>query len=256
MLALDRNRAVILLFEFLWGLAMPFVYYSTVLPGYLRHLGLAGVWIGLAPALHSGALALVQPLSAYAIQPGARRLARMRAAYALGACAYAVLGLQVLWGTPPVDAGGLSVAGLVTLAAVLAFAVAVGTGDPHYMALVVGAVPAEQRGRYFGMRMVCLGLGGIAGGTLAEQTLRLAPAPANFGWCFLLGGLLYVASTLCMAFYRDAPEKEEPDPPPSSFRSFLAERMLPQMREGAFPSYLLAVVFFSLGSCGFPFLAL
>ena len=59
----DRNRAAILLFELLWGLAMPLVYYSTVLPGYLRQVGVDNAWVGMAPALHMGTMAVVQPLS-------------------------------------------------------------------------------------------------------------------------------------------------------------------------------------------------
>lgn len=245
---LNRNRAAVLLFEFLWGVAMPFVYHSTILPGYLRHLGVAAAWIGVAPALHNGVLALVQPLSAYAIQPGVRRVSRMRLAYALGSCAYVLLGLLVL--------GGLrdpATCLWVTLSAVLGFALAVGTGDPHYMAVVVAAIPPEQRGRYFALRMVCLGLGGIAGGALAEQVLRIA-APLNFGACFLLGGLLYAGSTLSMALYRADPAPELPAR--AGFGAFLADRLLPQMRERAFRAYLVAVVFFALAACGFSFLGL
>src|SRR5687767_10073184 len=160
----------------MWGVALPFFYYSTVVPGYLNSLGIPKVWIGLVPALHSGALALVQPLSAYWIPEDER-------------------GLRDPW-------IGLA----ATLAAELALSVFIGMGDPQYMAVVVNAVSPAVRGRFFGRRMVVLGLGGIAGGFAAEQVLKHVAEPLNFGWCFLLGGLLVVASTQIMHLYRETPE--------------------------------------------------
>lgn len=245
----DRNRAAILVFEFLWGLAMPLVQYSTVLPGYLRHLGVANVWIGLAPALYNGALALVQPIAAYAIPAGPRRLGRMRCIYMAGSLGYVVAGLAVLGGISS-PAAGLAAALLATGL----FAVTTGIGDPPYMGLVTGAVRPEQRGRFFGLRFVCLGTGGIAGGMLAEQTLLAEAAPANFGLCFLVGGLLYLLSTFSMAFYRDRtpPEPKAPD----GFRRFVADRLLARFQQPAFRAYALAVVLLGLAVGGFPFLAL
>src|SRR5687767_8737288 len=92
-LILDRNRAAILVFEFFWGVATPFVFASTVIPGYLQHLGVSNALIGLVPALHGGLLAIVQPLSAYRIPGGEGRVGRMRAIYSIAACAYAAMGL-------------------------------------------------------------------------------------------------------------------------------------------------------------------
>src|SRR3954466_13137612 len=91
-LASDRNRAAVLAFEFLWGIAMPFIQCSTVLPGYLRHLGVANAWIGLVPALYNASLAMVQPLSAYAIAARPGRLWRLRLICVVGACGYVGLG--------------------------------------------------------------------------------------------------------------------------------------------------------------------
>jgi MFS family permease len=228
---------------------MPFVQYSTVLPGFLRHFDVPKALIGLAPALYNGIQAIIQPLSAYMIRSGPRRLGQMRRAYITGACGYVLLGVAVLAGLPS-SAAAL----LAALIAVVGFAVATGIGDPHYMALVIAAVSPEQRGRYFGLRTVCLGLGGVGGGVLVATLLRTAAAPENFGRCFLAGGLLYIVSTFSALLYRDraASTKE----PRDGFRTYVVDSILPRVRDRGFRSYLIAVVFFSLAAGGFPFLSL
>lgn len=245
-----RNRRVILAFEFMWGVAMPFVLVSTVLPGYLRHLGVANVWIGLAPALHNGAISLIQPLSAYAIPPGVRRLGRMRLMYLVAALAYVGLGAAILIGLSG------AVAGLIAaLLAELLFSLAVGAGDPHYMELANSATTPSRRGRFFGLRAVALGCGGILGGEFAARLLRSTPPPHNFGWSLTVGGLLYVLSLGSMMFYREVPARPAPLAT-RAFGAYFRERILGQARSAGFKAYLAAVILFSTAACGFPFLAL
>jgi len=248
-LVLHRNRAVILAFEFLWGLAMPFVSVMVLIPGYLKYLRVDNVWIGLAPAIHMGAIALIQPFSAYVIGPGVRRLRQMRTLYSVGAFGFVLLGLLVLYGVHSATFGLIA-----TLVAVGLFAVAAGAGDPHYMEIVVASVSLTQRGRYFGLRALCLGLGGVAGGALTGVLLYLAATPRDFGYCFLAGGLLFAGSTLVLLFFRD-------DPTPAaerhaSFRHFLRERIIPLVRRRQFRWYLISISCFALASCGLPFLPL
>ncbi len=246
----DGNRRAVLLFETLWGLAMPLVYHATVIPGFLRHLGVPNSVIGLVPALHNGLLALLQPFSTYAIPGSERRVGRMLRAYGLGASGFVLLGLLLFGGLR--DTAALLAA---TLLVVAGFASACGIGDPHYMQVVVDSVPEAQRGRYFGLRMLCLGSGGIAGGAMAALWLRLAAPPLNFAACFVAGGLLYLLSTQSMRLYRERPTSGDAlDRAP--FRDYVADRLLPQARDPAFRAYLLAIVLFSLAASGFPFLGL
>jgi len=248
-LVLHRNRAAILAFEFLWGLAMPFVSVMVLIPGYLKYLGVDNVWIGLAPSIHMGAIALIQPFSAYVIRPGARRLKQMRTLYMTGSGGFVLLGLLVLYGIHAPLFGLCA-----TLVAVGLFAVGAGAGDPHYMEIVVASVSLQQRGRYFGLRAVCLGLGGILGGALTGVLLHFAATPLDFGYCFLAGGLLFGGSTLVLLFYRD-------DPAPGaarhgSFGDFLRERIVPLVRREQFRWYLISISCFALAACGLPFLPL
>lgn len=248
-LILERNRFAILLFELTWGLAMPLIYHATVVPGYLRHLGVANLWIGLVPSIHTGIYAVIQPYAAYVFRPGPRRLGLMRAIYVLTGVGYVALGLMVLRGMPA-PAAALA----LVLAVELLAAVTTGTGDPQYATLVVESVSTQQRGFYFGLRAVLLGAGGVVGGFLAAEALRAAAPPANFGVSFVAGGTLLILSTLSMALFRDRPAAAGSDD--GSFRSYLQARVLPRVRQPEFRRFLTANVLFALSTCGFTFLGL
>lgn len=245
----ERNRGVILSFEFLWGVGLPFVAAMTLIPGFLENIGINKVWIGLVPALYTGAIAVVQPLSAYVIRVNARRLKKMRRLYMLGSLGYVLLGVAVLGGLE------MPLALLVcTLLAVLLFSVTAGMGDPHYVDLVVAAVTTQQRGRYFGLRAICLALGGVIGGQLSAVVLGLGDAPFNFGLCFIIGGVLFFVSTFSLLWFHD---KSTPiDERLPNFRIFLSERIMPLLRHDAFRMYLISLIFFTLAASSFSFLGL
>jgi MFS family permease len=173
----------------------------------------------------------------------------MRGFYLLAAVGYTLLGAAIFGGMRDPWVGLAA-----TLVAELALSVFIGMGDPQYMAIVVNAVSPAVRGRFFGRRMVILGLGGIAGGFAAEQVLKHVAEPLNFGWCFLLGGLLVIASTQIMHVYRESPEP--PAPRTADLRGYLKERIIGRAQEGPFRTYLIAIVLFSLSASAFPFLGL
>ncbi len=244
-----RNRFAILLFELTWGLAMPLMYHATMVPGYLRYLGIANAWIGLVPAIHTGIYAIIQPYAAFRWRPGPRRVTVMRLIYVLTGAGYVLLGLLVLRGFP-LPAAGLA----VVLAVELLAAVTTGAGDPQYANLVVESISPRQRGFFFGLRAVLLGVGGIVGGLLAAHLLKVAVAPSNFGASFVCGGTLLMLSTLSMALYRDRPP--QPEDKNASFRGYLQERVLPRVRHTEFRTYLAASVLFTLSTSGFTFVSL
>jgi MFS family permease len=245
----DRNRRSILAFELLWGLAMPFAYASTVLPGFLRSLDVSTGWIGLVPAIHSGVVALVQPVSAHRFRPQKRRLRAVRLVYSGGSVGYILLGLMVLGGmrSPMVCL-------VSTVLATLLFAVTTGVADPQYMELVVHAVEPEWRGRFFALRTVLLGIGGILGGAGAELILRLLPSPANFGASIFGAGMLYAGSTMSLLFYR---ERVAPPPPiREPFLAYARRSLVPLIMDPRFGAFLAAGSCFGLAVAGYSFLAM
>ncbi|MEO6906644.1 MAG: MFS transporter, partial [Abditibacteriaceae bacterium] len=249
-LLFERNRAVIVWFEFLFGLALPFVAVMTLLPGYFDYLGVSKVWIGALPALQCGVTVLVQPWSIYRIRPGKRRLRNMRLAYTSCGLSYVVLGILVMrGGMPP------ALAVFATLLAVMIFSVAAAVADPHYYVYVVESVDALIRGRYFGLRLAFSSTGGMIGGLLAALILRDLHAPMNFGLCILLGGILLAASTLIWNFYR---KSEETTPPRNTtgFRHFIGRRIWTFLQERDFRVFAVSVILFGLSTLAYPFLAL
>lgn len=123
----ERNRAVILGFEFFWGAAMTCVALMTLLPGYFDFLGVSKIWIGALPALKCAVTVVAQPWSIYRIRPGWRRLRNMRLAYTFCGLGYVVLGVLVMRGWMPP-----ALAVFATLLAVMIFSIAISVADPHY----------------------------------------------------------------------------------------------------------------------------
>ncbi len=248
-LVLDRNRACILLFEFLWGVAIPFVYHQTVVPGFLQSLGVAATWVGLGPAMHNGLLAVVQPISAYRFRPGVRRARALRIVYSFVGLAYLGLG-GIVWTQRPEP----GVAFALTMGALALAATATGVGDPCYQNLVVESIPDGTRGRFFAMRLAFVGLGGLIGGQFAEAALRGSRDQAGYAMSFMLGGVLILTSTFSLAPFLDGEVEERPRA--VSFLEHLSGRVGPLLKDRAFRGFLISVLLFALSVTVFPFLAL
>jgi MFS family permease len=246
-LVVHRNRAVILAFDFLWGIAMPAVSITTLLPGFFRSIGIGNMWIGLIIALSTAVSSTVQPFSAFAIKPNHRRLRKMRRAYLFCPLGFLLLGIALLSGVASPMAG----LGFTMLAVVLFYGSSA-TGDPHYSEMVVAAVDEEERGRYFAIRALVLGAGGILGGVLASYILRSAPPPTNFGWSFLIGALLVAFSSLSMKYYRDPPVSE-PEPA-TKFHRYLWEKLRTWGRDRDLRNLLISSAFVALAVACLPFL--
>lgn len=247
-LCYNRNRGSILSFEMLWGVGSPFVSATILLPAFLDSLHFPHAWIGMAPAVQSGLMALTQPLSAYALPGGKHRLRQLRLSYAAGTIGYLLLGLLALRGSAP---PGLIL--MATLLATVSLATGIGFGDPHYAALVVSSVPEHQRGRYFGLRAIAFGAGGILGGLLCRQVLSLAPAPHNYGLVFIVGAAIISGSTFSLCLYRDNPGDASERAP--SFFHFFKGRLWPLIRDRHYRRFLLALLFFGFAMSAFPFLS-
>lgn len=193
-----RNRTAILGFEVLWGLSIPFVLVTTVLPGYLNALGLSKVLIGMVPALFSGGIALAQPLSLYVLGSGPGRFRKMLWAYRGAGMCYVVMALFVL--LLPSEAVLPRV--LSFFACLSAFVLLVGFGDPHYIASIMDTIDPRERGWFFGLRFVCAGTGGLIAGGAASRVLGWLCPPQSFGLSILVGGAIIVIATLWFSRFR------------------------------------------------------
>lgn len=245
-----HNRIAILGFEFLWGIAIPFVQPTTTLPGYLKALGASALVIGLVPAVFSGGIAIVQPLSLYLIRPGPRRLGRMLGTYRVGACFYLIMAASA--GLLPQGETHLRVA--TFFLCYTAYVLIAGMGDPHYIAMVVASSTPRERGWFFGLRIVWFGLGGLLGGLLAAPVLRALPVPQNFGLSIFVGATIILTATAWFARFRDAPTPDD-TPHPSLLACLTDVGHLARQRR-PFLLFLLATSLFVMAQGPFAFLAL
>ncbi|MCC6443228.1 MAG: MFS transporter [Armatimonadetes bacterium] len=206
--------------------------------------------IGAVPALFAGGIAIIQPLSLYLIRPGPRRFSRMIGAYRIGASFYLAMAASALF--LPVDAAAARIALFFTF--YTAFVLIAGTGDPHYVAMVVASVSPKERGRFFGLRLAWFGVGGIIGGAIATPVLGILPSPRNFGLSLFVGGSLILLATLWFARFRDISHNGEGERVPLLTCAVDVFRLSRQR-----PSYLIFILtacLFILAQGPFAFIAL
>jgi MFS family permease len=198
-MGLRRTVTGIALFELFWGLGVPFVLYISALPAYLTALGTSKALLGFVMSLWT-VLAPLQLLSGHYLN-GPRRMHVVVISYmtAVGLrLAYDVLALFVpgLWSTAGL-VGGLVLAnvgyvGLLTLAQVL------------YTGVLTDNIPKKRRGWVFGMRMLALGVGGIASGAAASWVLHRWASPVNYRVSFVIGDGIWLLSCLTLLLIRDS----------------------------------------------------
>ncbi len=247
---LRRNRIAILGYEFLWGVGQPFLHSATTLPGYLKALGAPGALIGLVPAVFSGGIALAGPFSLLFIRPGPHRFRKTMATYRIGIGLYLALAASAFW--LPTDAVALRLACFFTC--YTAYVLVVGTGDPHYVAMVVESIPDKERGWFFGLRLVWFAVGGLLGGLFAGPVLRAIPAPRNFGLSVGVGAILLLLSTLWFGRFRDHPAPAK-DKRPGIFDCLLDVVRLAARRRG-FLLFLIAACLLVAAQAPYAFIAL
>jgi MFS family permease len=193
-----RNQFLILGFEFLWGIAVPFLLATTVMAGYLDSLGAPKMLVGAVPAVFFGGIAIVQPLSLALIPPGPKRYTRMLWAYRLGALGYTLMAILAICLPPNAYLPRI----MTFFACYIFFVLVAGAGDPHYVKAVIESTPPEQRGIFFGYRMMAIGMGGLIGGEIVRRLLKAFPPPTNFGISILIGSLIIIVSTIWFGMFK------------------------------------------------------
>jgi MFS family permease len=194
-----RTATGIVLFELVWGLGVPFVLYISALPAYLNALGTSKTLLGFVMSLWT-ILVPLQLLSGHYLN-GPRRLRVVMVSYmaAVGLrLAYDLLALFVpgMW-SPGGLVGGLVLANICYVG-LLILAQAIYTG------VLTDNIPTKRRGRIFGMRMLALGVGGIATGAVASWVMHHWPSPVNYRVSFVIGDGIWLLSCLTLLLIRDS----------------------------------------------------
>ncbi len=235
---LPRNVTGILLFEFTWGLGIPLGLFASMVPAYLSALGSSKSFIGLANALWT----LLVPLQLLGsrLSSGRRRVRTWSALY-VGAT-----GIRLIYDVFAVFVPGIwtpgSSAGLFVVACVGYIGLYV-TGQSIYMGIVTDNIPERRRGWLFGMRMLCMGVGGIGMGFAASWILHHWESPFNYRVSFLAGDTIWTLSTIITLFLlRDRPH-ESALPAASGYLRALYEKLRVLL---ANPNYRIFIFFHGL----------
>ena len=223
----------------LFGFAMSFVSFNTILPVFIQQVGGDVVAIGSVPVLWTIGLNLPQAIfvrfthSRGPIKPSVLRYGLLHR------CSFLLLGAVTFFVVAKIPST-ISVPMLL----VLLFLTAVGgsLGVPPWFHLFTKTTPMKLRGRLQGVRQLLSSALGIVGGTMVSVILSAFSFPENFGLLFV------IAFALTMMSYRYLhkliePMEETTRNPVEQPMSILAAGRAIIMRDKNFRNFLLADAF-------------
>lgn len=192
-----RNLFAMVLFEFLWGLGVPFAISGVLIPAYLNSLAADKVLIGIASAIYL----ITMPLQLFSERLFGRshRCRNVALLHVFAGSVYVVYGLAgpVL----PAAPAFFRIAGFILTATL--FLAALNVVGPVYYAIVTDNSPVRWRGRLLGFRLMGLGIGGLLTSLPAQWVHRIWPEPACYHVAMIIAGSCFISSTLGVMLVRD-----------------------------------------------------
>ena len=199
---LPRNVTGMLLFELTWGLGIPFGLYVSMVPAYLNAMGTSKSLMGFVQSFWTILIPL-QLIGSHVL----RKTERVSTVIALYMCAS---GARLLY-----DVLAVFVPGIWTPAAfsgffVVACASYVGLliiGQSIYMGVLTDNIPPRRRGWIFGLRSLCMGVGGVLTGLGTSWVLHHWSSPLNFRISFMICDTVWTLSSFCLFLIKDRPAR-------------------------------------------------
>jgi MFS family permease len=189
-------------FSFAMAFSEPF----SVLPIFLESFGISRTMIGLLISIIKSGSALPQILVA-------NRLRRRRSGKKI--LFGALVGRWLAWGliAAVVFMWGDSAHTTVLIFFVLLlflFSFAGGVANVPFFNMIAKAIPADKRGRFFGLRQFWGGIAAAGAGWLVRWLLALPsiPFPQNYGYLFLITFIVLTFGYIALILFRE-PEHEE-----------------------------------------------
>ncbi len=193
-----RNASTFVVFDSIWSLGLPFCLLATVVPTYLLELGASKTLIQCV-VIGMSLLTFLQLWSGNVFGGSNRKMRQFFgwSAFAISWIVYGTLA-TLAW---PYFAVKYWIFLFCLLYVVLMSIIYLVT--PSYFEMIIENTPLKLRGRLASMRSFAFCLSGIAGLWLATRLMETRPAPANFNFCFIVGGFLYLISCFTLLFLRD-----------------------------------------------------
>lgn len=200
-----------------YWLGISFFSAETILPYFVKELGGSDLLVGLIPAIFSLGFFLPQLFVAPFIE---RRPLQRRAVMKIAWLERLPFGLMapltyLLAGPVP----GLLLALFFVAIAFNAFTM--GANTPAFSTMLTKAIPADKRGRLWGVSMALGGLIGIAGARWSSWLLEEYGMPQGYALCFLIGYVVLMITVTPLGWVRE-PEGL-PSDTPVDFRAYWSE---------------------------------
>ena len=225
---------------FLLGLSFASVY--GVLPLFVHHLTPSNLALGLIAAVRSAGF-LVPPI----LVAGLVERLRRKKPFVVGTTVLERLPYLVLAVATPLLAGSHPTALLWLFFAMIGGGTLFGgLGMPAWLDLLARMLPADWRGRFFGLAAALGGLLGVAGSAGAAELLHRFAWPAGFALCYACTFACLVVSFVFICLGREpAPAAATPAPHPAAASYW---RRLPTVVRGDrnFGRYLAAMALITL----------
>ncbi len=199
------NVTVNLLDGTLFGLALGFASFSTIIPLFVSQLTDSAVLIGLAPAFHSIGWQLPQLFNAGQIARAREYKPILLRNTIHERTPFLVLGITAFL----IPVIGIKTALFITFLALAWQGLGGGFTANPWTSFVSKIIPPESRGTFFGMQgaLVNLAISGAAIG--AGYLLDTVQFPSNFGVSFVIASVLLVASYIAIAQTREPRDEEK-----------------------------------------------
>jgi MFS family permease len=191
-----------LLFEFTWGLGIPFGLYVSMVPAYLNAMGTSKSLMGFVQTFWTILIPL-QIVGSHFFG----RTRRVKAVISLYMCAS---GVRLLYDVLAVFAPGIWTPASYSVFFVLACASYVALliiGQSIYMGVLTDNIPRRRRGWIFGLRTLFMGLGGVLTGLGTSWVLHRWSSPLNFRVSFMICDACWTLASLSLFLIRDRPAR-------------------------------------------------
>ncbi len=217
-----RNRVAFLVDYFGFGVGLVFANAATTLPAFAAVLTSNKVIIGAISALWAGGWLLPQIFAAHYLTRQPRKYPIMMKWQFIGRPALVLFVIWLLVGGARYPALTLA----LLLLALMLFRVTDALVALAYWDLFGRAVPADRRGRLFGIGQVATGLAAVGASVIIQQLLgaRGPGFPLNYALVFGLACLCFAVSTVGTALIVELPEAADVEAtPPLSLGAFLPQ---------------------------------
>lgn len=247
-----RNVVLLAADAAVFSLALSFLDLSSVMPTLLSHLTQLPLWFGLLGSIQTGCWLLPQIFVARLVGAQRRKLPIVVAATSMSRLSWLFLVAGLVF-TQQIGSGLTLVCCYL---AVAGFYLCDGVAVVPWYDLLARTVPANLRGRLFGLLALCSGITATVGGVIVERVVgnpRL-PYPADYRLLAIAAVGVLMAGVIPLAFVKEA-DTEEATSAPEPFGKYFRRLPLLLRERPAFRRLVAIQILVGISAMATPFYA-